>query len=863
MTLVPGADLGPYKILGPLGAGGMGEVYRARDPRFRREVALKVLPADFASDPERLKRFEHEARAAGALNHPNILTVHDLGTADGVPYLVTELLEGETLRERMARGVPPIAKTLEWAAQIARGLAAAHEKGIVHRDLKPENLFVTKDGRAKILDFGLARRERSGVGAPGGGTLTTTLTEAGMLLGTAGYMAPEQVRGEPADGRSDLFAFGCVLYELLAGKRAFPGESAIQQMSAILSAEPPPLGEKRAEVAGPLEVLVRHCLEKEPGARFHSASDLAFALECLHGASASAPDRRHGLRLQHRAALLLALVAVLFLVSLAAMFVAGQGSSRSQAPAFHRLTYRRGFIGTARFAPDGQTVVYSAAWEGGTLQLFTTRTEGSDSRLLDLGTAELLAISAKAEMALALRPPTNNWGRTGTLARAALAGGAPRELLEGVDFADWSPDGRELMIVRTVADTARLEYPLGTVLYRTIGWISNPRLSPRGNRIAFVVHPARGDTRGSVAVVDQGGAIRHLTSEWSDLIGLAWHPRTGEIWFAASQSGSARQLFAVSSSGRQRVVMQVPGGIMLQDVSRDGRVLLAHESIRCEARALAPGDSIERDFSWLDWFLPGDISPDGSKVLFSESGEGAGPAWAVFLRATGGGPAVRLGNGRACALSPDGRWALARPQDAPPRLVLLPTGAGEAKTLEQGGIDPLEMFPARWLPDGRHVVFSGRRAGGTPRTFVQSIEGGSPLAVTPESVLGYAPTPDGIAIAATDSTGRVVLFPVRSGEPRPTAAVLTSGEAIICVAGDGRAIYVNEFQRPDRSPQLPARVIRVDMQTGRRRLVLELMPPDPVGIGPVQLPVMTADARAYVYSCLRVLSNLYVVAGLQ
>ncbi len=685
-----------------------------------------------------------------------------------------------------------------------------------------------------------------------------------MLLGTVGYMAPEQVRGEPADARSDLFALGCVLYELLAGKRAFPGETGVQVMSAILSAEPLPLAEARAEVPAVLEVLVRHCLEKEPARRFQSASDLAFALESLQGASASAPDRRDGARRQRRATLLLAFVAVLFLVSLAAMFVAGLRNSRSQAPAFHRLTYRRGFIGTARFAPDGQTVVYSAAWEGGTLQLFTTRTEGSDARPLDLGIAELLAISVKAEMALALSPPTNNeWLRTGTLARAALAGGAPRELLERVDFADWSADGRELAIVRTVSDTARLEFPSGRILYRTTGWISNPRVSPQGDRIAFVDHPIGGDTRGSVAVVDRGGAIRHLTSEWSDLIGLAWHPRTGEIWFAASQTGSARQLLAVSLSGRQRVVMQVPGGIMLQDVSRDGRVLLAHESIRSEARALAPGDSTERDFSWLDWFSAGDISPDGSKVLFSEFGQGAGPVWGVFLRATGGGPAVRLGNGRACALSPDGRWALARPQDAPPRLVLLPTGAGEAKTLERGGIDPLEVFPARWLPDGSHVVFSGRRPGGTPQTFVQSTGGGTPVAVTPEGVLGWAPTPDGSAIATTDSSGRVVLFPVRSGDPRPTAAVLTSGEAIICVAGNGRAVYVNEWLRPDRSPQLPARVIRVDTETGRRRLVLELMPPDPVGIGPVELPVMTADARAYTYSYRRVLSDLYVVARLQ
>ena len=259
--------LGPYEILGPLGAGGMGQVYRARDPRFRRDVAIKVLPDDFAADPERLKRFEHEARAAGALNHPNILTVHDLGTENGAPYLVTELLEGETLRERLARGAIPMTKALDWATQIARGLAAAHEKGIIHRDLKPENLFITKDGRAKILDFGLARL---GVGRAGTAATTLTMTEAGVTLGTVGYMAPEQVRGETADHRSDLFAFGCVLYEMVARVRAFSGELAVQVMSAILSEEPKPLAEIRPEVPAALDRLVRHCLEKDPAQRIQS-----------------------------------------------------------------------------------------------------------------------------------------------------------------------------------------------------------------------------------------------------------------------------------------------------------------------------------------------------------------------------------------------------------------------------------------------------------------------------------------------------------------------------------------------------------------------------------------------------------------
>ncbi|HYV41588.1 MAG TPA: serine/threonine-protein kinase, partial [Thermoanaerobaculia bacterium] len=273
MSLSSGTRLGPYEILAPLGAGGMGEVYRARDDRLKREVAVKVLPASFSNDPERLRRFEQEAQAAGGLNHPNILAIHDIGTLEGAPYIVSELLEGETLRERLSSGALPVRKAIDYAVQIAHGLAAAHEKGIVHRDLKPENLFVTRDGRVKILDFGLAKLTQPESGARELTELPTAAaaTEPGVVLGTLGYMSPEQVRGKPADARSDIFAFGAILYEALSGKRAFHGESAADTMSAILTKEPPDLSETNRTIAPGLERLVRHCLEKNPEERFHSA----------------------------------------------------------------------------------------------------------------------------------------------------------------------------------------------------------------------------------------------------------------------------------------------------------------------------------------------------------------------------------------------------------------------------------------------------------------------------------------------------------------------------------------------------------------------------------------------------------------
>ena len=377
-SLVTGARLGPYEIVSLIGAGGMGEVYRAKDTRLARDVAVKVLPVSFATDPDRHRRFEQEARAAGMLNHPNILAVYDIGIHDGAPYLVSELLEGQTLRQRVDGSPLPPRKATEIAAQIARGLAAAHEKGIVHRDLKPDNLFVTREGRVKILDFGLAK-----VGHPALATAETAMlaetvaaavgvpnTQAGMVLGTANYMSPEQVRALPADHRSDIFSFGLVLYEMLTGRQAFRSDSAIETMSAILKADPPRMADHAADLPPALERIVLHCLEKSPDERFQSARDIAFDLESLSGSSVSraldAPAPKS--TLWKRAAVASALVAAGVLI-----FVAGRSSAPNDRPTFEALTFRRGGIGVARFAPDGRTVVYSATWDGTPPTLYTVQ----------------------------------------------------------------------------------------------------------------------------------------------------------------------------------------------------------------------------------------------------------------------------------------------------------------------------------------------------------------------------------------------------------------------------------------------------------------------------------------------------------
>jgi hypothetical protein len=548
MSLTSGTKLGPYVIVSLAGAGGMGEVYRARDARLNREVAIKVLPAAFARDPERLRRFQQEAQAVAALNHPNILAIHDFGDHEGSPYIVTEFLEGETLRDRMRPGALPMRKATEYGEQAARGLAAAHEKGIVHRDLKPENIFITRDGRVKILDFGLAKlAQPEGVAATDAETLVSQ-TEPGVVMGTAGYMSPEQVRGQTADHRSDLFSFGAILYEMLSGRRAFRGETSVETMSAILKEDPPELTETNRSVPPVMERIVRHCLEKNPEERFQSARDVAFNLQSLSGSTTQVAAIAAASRAPARVGRIAA-VAAGSLAALAAVFWAGGALKPIPSPVFKPLTFRRGTVTAARFAPDGQNVIYSAAWEDSPHpEVFSTRIDGVASRPLGVSDSDLLAISPQGEMALLQHWRRNlGWQRSGMLARLPLSGGAPKEMLDGVQDADWARDGSRLAVIRG-GPQYQLEFPVGHVLAKVTGWFSYPRISPDQQHIAFFEHPI-GDDRGDVCVVDLEGHKRVLSPGWSSLDGLAWTPSGNEVWFAGSNTGNSRALYAVSLRG--------------------------------------------------------------------------------------------------------------------------------------------------------------------------------------------------------------------------------------------------------------------------------------------------------------------------
>jgi serine/threonine protein kinase/Tol biopolymer transport system component len=865
MPLIQGTKLGPYEILGPLGAGGMGEVYRARDARLSREVAVKILPASFASDPERLRRFEQEARATGQLNHPNILAVYDAGTHEGTPYVVEELLEGETLRGRMQGAPVPARKAVDYARQIAQGLAAAHQKGIVHRDLKPENLFVTNDGRVKILDFGLAkltRPEGSGASLTGRSgdspteTPTRVETGAGVVLGTVGYMSPEQVRGQPTDQRSDIFSFGSILYEMLCGRRAFAADSPVESMNAILKQDPAPLSRFSPEIPPGLERIVQHCLEKSPDERFQSARDLAFHLEALSSASTSVVLPHPGKLTARGPRVRLISALVLGAIAVAAAYFAGRSTRPPELQVnYSQMSFRQGSIFSARFTPDGETVVYAASWDGRPVELFTTHPGSPESRSLGLPPAEILSVSPTGEMALLLESRyALGWMRTGTLARAPLAGGVPRQVLQGVQDADWAPDGQDLAVVRTVAGRYRLEYPTGKVLYETGHWISSPRFSRDGKRIAFMDHPSLGDDRGRIGMVDLSGKTIFLTEPYSSTSGLAWSPSGGEIWFSGGRTGNVRALYAVDLGGHQRMVDGAPADMSLADVSSGGKVLVTCNTARRGIIGTKPGDDTERDLSWFDWSRPGAVSSDGQWVLFEEQGQGGGPGYSVYLRKTDGSPAVRLGAGSASDLSPDGQWAATLSLAEPDRIVFLHRGPGEARKLRLPGFTLQSVI---WFPDGKRLLLTASENGSLVRLYVMDPEGGTPKPITKEGVgFGGAISPDGRLVAVPMTSGPPVVVPADGGDQRPVPGS-DQDDIPVRWSTDGRSLYVAARATPG------ARIDRLDLATGGRKTVRTLLPSDRSGLLDVGMVYVSADARAYVYSYRRVLSTLYFVEGLR
>src|SRR5438552_3704391 len=654
-------------------------------------------------------------------------------------------------------------------------------------------------------------------------------------------MSPEQVQGRKADHRSDIFSAGAILYEMLAGHRAFQGSTLIGTGTAILNDEPPDLP---AQVSMEVDRIIRRCLEKNPDRRYQSAKDLALDLEeaAVHPLRSA---RAYSMRRWRAALVGLALLGAAGLAGV----IAGARSQKAERPEFRQLTFRRGTIHSARFSSDGQTVVYAAAWEGAPRpEIFSSRVHGAESRSLGVQNADVLSLSRAGELLLQLGLRRETFRVTGTLARVPLAGGAPREVLEDVSDADWAPDGATFAIVRDVGGRSRIEFPTGKVLFETTGWVSDLRISPGGDRLAFLHHPRRFTKVASVSVIDLAGNVRALVPEFIAQ-GLAWSPTGDEIWFTMAEPGKREALRAVTLSGRQRTLVSVPGSLRLLDIDREGRVLLAHESVRLVLSALPPGENKERELSWFDWPLLADLSNDGKTLLFTEVTSPHGES-RVYLRKTDGSPPVLLGEGKGTALSPDGNWAFAV-FGQPSRLVLLPTGPGQPKPVPT---DQIEALTGRWSGDGKHVVIAGRAPGSAVRLYV----GGEPLrAITPEGMsLIYAVSPDGSLVAARDAEGRSALYPLEGGEPEPLPE-LDKGGFPFAWSENGRTLYAF------RHGEAPCTVYRLDLGTRRKEVWKVLGPADLTGVpfsGRVQI---TPDARSYAYGHVRQLSELFLVEGLK
>ncbi len=843
MALEIGSLVGPYEIRSLLGAGGMGEVYRARDTRLGREVAIKTLAAHALQDTASRSRFQQEARAVAALNHPGIVGIYDVGDN----YIVSELVTGTTLR---AAGQQPLRRALEITAQVAEGLSAAHSVGIVHRDIKPENIMLTRDGRAKILDFGIAKHTAA---APDAGLQTQT----GFVIGTAGYMAPEQIRGLPLDGRADIFSLGLVLYEMLAGKRAFAGDTAPEIMSAILTADLPPLP---ATVPPQVSMVIQHCVAKDPQQRFTSASDLALALRAIAVAAVSEPlpvapappVRRRRLLYFAGSAAIAAVVAAFVL------FGARRFLPASLPPTFEQMTFQHGLISSGRFTSDGAQIIYSAQWNTDPIDVFATTTTSPESRALGFRGAHVFAVSRRDDVALGLDVQFHgDNSQSATLASVPLHGGAPRPLLTAAADADWDPAGKNLAAIHITDGRYRIEYPIGTVLYQTVGWLGDLRFSPRGDRIAFSEHVLDGDDRGWVAAIDLAGKVTRLSREWESIEGLAWKPNGDEVWYAAADSGPADTIHSVTLAGKDRVVATFLGGVHLEDIGQDGRVLLARsDDDRAEMWARLPGEPRDRPLDWLGSSFPVDLSQDGKALLFAQYGQAGAREYVTYLWKLDGSAPLRLGDGDASALSPDRAWVLAILNSAPQRLELLPAGVGTPRQLPATGLAYQQT--AAWLPDSRRFVIAANQPGRRMQVWLLDSSGGPPQAISPEgtSLDWNAISPDGDTIAAQGSDGLLRLYSLSGKESRPLPGV-TAADRLVRWRPDGRRILVRN------RAGLPVRLFDVDIATGQRTLWKEFAPIDPTGISEVTQVLVDNPGNTIVYGQNRRIRTLHLATGLR
>ncbi len=847
----PGADLigqriGPYQVDQLIGEGGMGLVYKARDLQLNRSVAIKVLPAERLSDPERKRRFLQEAKATSLLNHPNIVTVHGITHEREADFLVMEFVAGKTLDHLIPAKGLPIKQALKYALAIADALEAAHAAGIVHRDIKPSNIMITEQGRVKVLDFGLAKLTEPEQ-APGPDQSAPLTTQAGLVFGTAAYMSPEQAQGGRADARSDIFSFGALLYEMMTGHRAFLGENVITVLAGVINQQPAPLATLVPNIPIQLDWIIVQCLRKDPNRRIQHIVDVKIALEAVIEQLEAPAEPAPRVRTRRRWIAPAVLAAFIFI---ALGVWAGLRLLHKNTVTFQRLTFRQGDIIASRFAPNG-TVVYSAEWDGAPPAVFVAQPGSREARPLDLPSGTIQSMSASGEMAILLG--AGDVGTLGTLARASLAGGAARPVLENVSSADWSPSGDSLAVIRTLNGQHRIEYPIGNVLYQTPS-LRTPvflRVSRHGDRVAFFDFTSDSDF--SLKVIDTQRRTRVLSRGWRAVGGLGWSPNDSQLWFAGGRTGSDPGIYAVDLAGRERLLTQIAGWPNVKDIASDGRMLVGNADSRLGIRCLTPGAKEESELGWLDASVISDISNDGGEIVLMELSSGQGQNPAIYLRPTDGSPAVRLGYGNRASLSPDDKWVacLRRTRDSS-QIILLPTGAGEEKPLRTPGIQP---ETAEWFPDGRHILFTGNETAQPPRTYTYDLANEQIHPVTPAGVRATAVSPDGqSAIVIRD--GKASLLSLAGRPAIPLGAI---GPDTSVLRWNDASHILLERTDPDRRT---ASILRLDIRTGRLETVRDLKLPDRTALF-FNSARVSADGQSYAFSYQRDLSTLYLVNGLK
>ena len=823
----------------------MGEVYRARDSRLGRTVAIKVLSAETERQRTRLER---EARAVARLNHPHICALYDVGHQEGLTYLVMEYLEGETLAAQLESGPLPLPRALAIGIEIAEALAAAHDRGVTHRDLKPSNVMVTSDG-AKLLDFGLAKLGHTD-DDPNSPAPTASLgeTESGTVLGTYPYMAPEQVEGLDADARTDIFAFGVLLHEMASGQRPFEARTHAGLAAAILTREPPPLSTLCPAATPALERALAKCLAKDRDARWQTARDLASELRWISEGKPDRPMRRAAPRWRPpwKAPAWAGAGALVGVLAIGGLLLGRAPATRLETPAFLRVTFQRGIVPSARFAPDGETLIYSAAWYGQPYETFETRIGSGEARSLGFRNRNLAAVSGSGELALIVdqrgyeRPP-------GTLVHAPLNSAVtPRPLLDDVREADWIPGGNELAVVRRLGALDVLEFPMGRKVHEA-PTMQALRVSPNGDLVAILEGADATGENVSVTIVDRSGMRTVLSPNWRVADGLAWSPDGNEVWFSASRGVAAASVQAVTLSGTERALFHAPLSLHVQDVSRSGRVLFTMLDGRDSISCLSPNGFGERDLSWLDGSSVRSISAQGSLVLFTEERAGGAGAGMTYLRPADGSPPSRLGEGLAEALSPDERWALTA-ANGRRNWVLWPTGSGTKRVLPTG--DFARVGTGGWTADSRRIVFSAFDSKGRQRVYMQRIDEGLPRPVGPD---GYA-----LALGASGPDGR---FAVRDSDGRHFL-LSESGSVQALPALDGTPLQWSSDANIlfVRRGHVPAEIHRLDIATGRAERWETLLPSDPDGVERILPIVITPDGRSYCYSYRRTITNLFVTA---